>query len=106
MNILTELNKIRLGGLLVMLIGVLGNAYNWHQVLNAGQFFAKASIIFPFFAFLGLSIIIYPMTKEERISKFGSDQIPLSGLPRGQKILAGTGLLIGIVQWLWLEGLI
>ncbi|HNF14896.1 MAG TPA: hypothetical protein PK453_14600 [Leptospiraceae bacterium] len=100
------MNKIRLGGLLIMLIGILGNVYNWVQVMNAGQFFEKASILFPFFAFLGLSVIIYPMTKEERLSRFGSDQIPLRGLPRGQKILVGAGLLIGIIQWLWFESMI
>lgn len=88
-----------------MLIGVAGNIYNWHLFRTAGRFFDKESILFPFFAFLGLSVMIYPLTKEERISRFGKDQIPFRGLPAGQKILVGTGLIIGIVQWLWLEGL-
>lgn len=106
MTFFSELNKIRLGGLLILLIGVLGNIYNWYQVLNTGKFFVKASILFPFFALLGLSIILYPMTKEERIAKFGTEQIPLSGYPLGQKILVGLGLLIGILQWVWLQGLV
>ncbi|HMV43704.1 MAG TPA: hypothetical protein PLS71_06795 [Leptospiraceae bacterium] len=100
------MNKVRLAGFAIMLIGILGNSYNWYQVLHSGVFFEKACILFPLFAFLGLSIVIYPMSKEDRISRFGTDQIPISAYPFGQKVLVGLGLLIGILQWLWLKGLV
>jgi hypothetical protein len=103
MEFLKNLNP-RFIGIFILIIGIVGNAYNWNAFLNNGYYFVKASILFPFFACLGLSIIIYPMSREERLAKYGSDQIPWKDYPIGQKILIAVGLIIGILQFIFFNG--
>lgn len=96
--------RARLIGLMIFVIGAGGTGYMWYSVLTEGVYWDKASFLFPFFTFLGLSLIIYPISKEESLAKYGSPQIPWKHIPIGQKILIALGVLAGIVQWAFFSG--
>jgi hypothetical protein len=103
---MNQIIKARLLGLLIVLIGLGGIIFNWYSVINRNQYLLKASFLFPIFVFLGISIIIYPTTKEINIAKYGTEQLPLKYYPRGQKILILIGLVGGVLNWALLSGTI
>ena len=96
--------KVRLIGLLMLVVGLGGAAYNWYSVLTQGLYWKKASFIFPFFACLGLSLILYPLSKAESLAKYGSEQIPWKHIPIGQKFLVLLGVALGALQWALFAG--
>ncbi|QDQ27038.1 hypothetical protein FNU76_12075 [Chitinimonas arctica] len=96
--------KSRLLGLLIFAIGVGGAAYTWYSVLAEGRYAQKASFLLPFFACLGLSLMIYPMSKAESLAKYGSEQIPWEHIPMGQKVLIFLGVVLGALQWSFFSG--
>lgn len=98
--------KAKLLGLLVLGIGVGGTAYNWYTIVTQGIYWKKASFLFPFFACLGLSMILYPLSKAESLAKYGSEQIPWEHIPKGQKLLILLGVVLGAFQWAVFSGLI
>lgn len=91
-------------GAFILTVGVAGTAYNWYSVLTRGAYWQKASFLFPFFACLGLSLLIYPITKAESLAKYGSEQIPWQHIPFGQKALIVLGVLLGALQWAIFSG--
>ena len=70
----------------------------WHSVLTRGVYWPKASFIFPFFACLGLSVFLNPITKAECVENFGSKNLPWKHMPDVQKILIIVGVVLGAVQ--------
>ncbi len=96
--------KSRLLGLLIFAIGAGGTALNWYSVLVEGRYSEKASFLFPFFACLGLSMMIYPLSKAESLAKYGSEQIPWAHIPMGQKVLILLGVVFGALHWAFFSG--
>jgi hypothetical protein len=96
--------KVRLIGLMVLVLGIGGTAYNWYSVLTQSLYWRKASFLFPFFACLGLSLVLYPLSKDESLAKYGSEQIPWEHIPRGQKFLVLLVVVLGALQWALFAG--
>lgn len=96
--------KARLIGFMMFAIGAGGTGYLWYSVLTKGVYWEKASFLFPFFAFLGISVILFPFSKEESLALYGTEQIPWKHIPVGQKVLVGLGVLAGIAQWAFFSG--
>lgn len=96
--------KSRLIGLLIFAAGLGGTGYSWYSVLTRGVYWQKASFLFPFFACLGLSIVLYPMSKAESRSKYGTEQMPWKYIPFGQKALILLGVVLGALQWAVFSG--
>jgi hypothetical protein len=91
--------KARLGGVFIFALGAGFVAYGWHTRLTQGTYMPKASFLFPIFAFLGMALMIFPITKAESLAKYGTAQMPWRHLPLGMKILVGVGFLAGILNW-------
>lgn len=94
----------RLIGLFVLLVAVGMFIYNWHSALTRGVYWEKASIAFPFFAFLGIAIFLFPITKAECLAKHGTEQLSWSVMRVQQKILIVVGAIAGIVNWAFISG--
>jgi hypothetical protein len=90
--------KGRLIGLFILVLSIGGIIYNWHSVLTRGLYWQKASFLFPFFACLGFSLILYPITKAESLAKYGSEQIPWKHIPTAQKLIILLGVVLGALQ--------
>ena len=103
-SILEPRTKVRLGGLFILAIGLGGIVYNWYTVLTQGVYWQKASFLFPFFACLGLSLIIYPSSKAENLAKYGTEQLKWQHMPTGQKIIIIVGVVLGALQWAFFSG--
>jgi len=58
----------------------------------------------PFFACLGLALVLYPITKEESVQKYGTPQMPWKHMPLGMKMLVVIGILLGLLQWAFFAG--
>jgi hypothetical protein len=96
--------KARLGGLLFFATGVGFTAYNWYTAFTQGTYMPKASFLFPVCASMGLSLMIYPITKAESLAKYGSEQMPLRHFPVGSKIIIVIGFLAGALNWALISG--
>ena len=93
--------KMRLNGLLVCAVAVAGTAYDWYywySVLAQGVYYSKTSFLFPFLACVGLSVLLYPMSTAESLSKYGTEQMPRKPTPFGQKALILLGIVLGGLQ--------
>lgn len=96
--------KQRLIGLFVLLVSAGALVFHWHIALTKGLFWEKTSLAFPFFGFLGIAILLFPITKEECLAKHGSEQLTWSFMPVQQKILVLAGAVAGIVNWALISG--
>jgi hypothetical protein len=101
---LSSKSKQRLVGLFILLVAVGMFIYNWHSALTEGVYWGKASIAFPFFAFLGIAIFLFPVTKEECLAQHGTEQLSWSVMPVPQKILILIGAIAGIINWAFITG--
>ncbi len=88
----------RLIGILLALAGTGATAYLWQQALVQGVYWPKASFLTPVFAFLGLSIALFPMGKEEAQARYGSTQLGWTNLRPMQKRLIIAGLVAGALN--------
>lgn len=97
--------KQRLGGLFIALLGAGGTALVWYTAVGRGEFFEKASMVFPAFLVLGVALIIFPGYREERIAR-GEDISRLQGwqllTPRWRWILV-VGILVGLGNYFLLD---
>ena len=98
--------KQKLIGLFLLAFGTGMVIFGWYHALVEGVYWKKASFLFPFFAFLGLSIFLYPITKEECLAKYGSEQLGWRHMPVVQKTLIIVGVIAGIVNWALISGYI
>jgi len=62
--------KARILGLFISLMGIGLVAANCYDFLNRGIYYPKTSVFGPFFTCPGLSLMLYPMTKEESVQRF------------------------------------
>ena len=70
--------KQQLGGLLIASFSAGVTAWVWHIARTEGKYPLKASFFFPAMAVVGLSLIIVPGYKEERMMR-GEDISKLTG---------------------------
>ena len=96
--------KVRLIGLFAFGVAVGGTVYNWYSALSQGVYWPMVSFLFPFFACLGLSVMLYPMSKAEALAKYGSEQLAWRHMPLGQKTLVLLGVALGALQWALFSG--
>jgi hypothetical protein len=96
--------KARLGGLFIFALSMGFLVYAWHVRLTEATYMPKANFLFPVFLFLGLALMVYPITKAESLAKYGQEQMPWRHLPLGMKILVGVGFLAGALNWALISG--
>lgn len=96
--------KQRLIGLLILVVATGMFTFNWYSALTKGVYWEKASIAFPFFAFLGLAIFLFPITKEECLEKYGSEQLGWENMRIEQKLIIITGVISGVLNWALISG--
>jgi hypothetical protein len=90
----------RLIGLAIVIVCVGITIFDWRQTVSPSKFDIFIGLLSPFFTCLGLSILLYPGAK-----KYISDNTPES-LLLGQKALLGAGLVSGILNWLFINGIL
>jgi hypothetical protein len=71
----------RLGGLFLFVVGTGITVWMWHLALTTGDYNEWAGTIFPAFAVLGLSLLLFPGQLSDLQEKGGADEIEQSNLP-------------------------
>lgn len=92
----------QLGGLFIAALGGGFTTWGWYTLLTAGYYYPKASAIFPAFCVLGLSLILFPGYREERLAR-GEDLSGLSGtqlLTRRWWAILLVAMAAGLVNFL------
>jgi hypothetical protein len=79
----TQTKKLRekrlIGGMLCVLIGTGVTGFQWYLTLHHSRFFIDGETVpSPLFVILGLGLILFPSSKEERITR-GQDVSGMSG---------------------------
>jgi len=95
----------RLGGILIALIGAAFTYWEWRQAFTTGTYHPKAAMLFPAFATLGIGLLIFPMSKEDLLAKYGVEK-PRSPrhYPLGLKFFLGLALIVGALDWALISG--
>lgn len=89
---------IRLIGLFMLLASIVGDGFVWRTALINGRHLELASLSYPALGFIGLSLLLYPISKAEARVRYGSDQIAWRQMPQGQKVLLVIGVVAGVLQ--------
>jgi hypothetical protein len=87
-------------GFAIVAVCVGVTIFDWTHPLNQSKFDIAVGFFSPFFICLGLSIFLYPSAK-----KYIPDNTPES-LLLGQKALLGAGVVAGILNWLFINGVL
>ena len=82
--------KVRIGGLVLILIGVFLIYINWHQLQSEGKYSLKLAAFSPLFVVGGLFILFFP-TKVGKAETMGDKIIAL--------VVFGIGMIVGLVNW-------
>ena len=94
----------RLGGVVLLVLGLAATYLVWGTAIDKGYFLAKAAGVGPAIAFVGLALMVVPSYRRERIER-GEDIRGLTGMklltPRWWAILA-IGLLLGLLNLYYL----
>jgi hypothetical protein len=96
--------QMRILGIAASIASLCAVIYFWYVALNEGVYWPKASMIFPFTTFLFLSVAFDPITTEECVKKYGSEQLSWLHMPFRQKALIIGGVIAGILNWAFLSG--
>jgi Zn-dependent protease with chaperone function len=97
----------RLAGLFILLIGVGFTVYGWSSALQTRRYSPKAAFLFPVFAGLGLALLLFPVSRDELMSKYGVDRPrSLSHYSWGQKIMFLVAFAAGALNCALLSGTI
>lgn len=96
--------KQRLIGLLMSIVATGMVPFNWYSALSKGLYWENASFLFPFFAFLGRAIFLFPITREDRLKKYGSEQLEWANMRIEQKIIIIAGAASGLLNWALISG--
>jgi hypothetical protein len=96
--------KARLIAVGILLIGLVSTAFLWYKFLTQGAYWGKASVLTPMAVCIGLSMVIYPITKENNLERFGQARIPWRHIPILQKILILLGVVLGFAQVAYFSG--
>jgi hypothetical protein len=98
-------SKQKLGGVIIAAIGLIFTAWGWYTALYKGYYYPKASMIMAAFFIIGISLIIFPGYREERLAR-GEDISKLQGwslITMRWKIILVVALIAGGVNWLALS---
>ena len=102
---MNEKLKLRLIGTFVTALGVGFTIYEWHDAQESGIYHPKAAFLFPAFAVLGFSVLLYPTTKAEMLAKYGVERpSSLRHYSWGQKIFFLSALVAGAFNWALISG--
>ena len=101
---MTPETRQRLIGIFLVACSTWLIAFNWNSLLTAGKYWPKASFIGPVFFFLGLMVILYPISKQACLEKYGSEQLSWGHMSVGQKSFIVVAMLAGVVNWMLMSG--
>jgi hypothetical protein len=68
-----------LGGLFIATCSAILTIWNWHLAIYEGHFYLKAALLGPAFTIIGLSLLLFPSYRTERIQR-GEDIDRLQGI--------------------------
>jgi hypothetical protein len=94
----------RLLAMLITLMGLCGTVFLWYKFISDGVYWQKASVFSPLVVCIGVSLVIYPITKEDNLERFGQASMPWRHIPMMQKLLFLIGILLGISQCAYFNG--
>lgn len=91
----------RLVGLLSLALGGGFTAWSWYTALHEGYYYRKAVVFFPFFAVLGLGMLLFPIDMDRLRAEHGVDKPQkLAHYPLAWKVLFVVGLAASLGNWL------
>lgn len=97
--------KQRLVGVLLIVLGVGFTVNEWINAATEGVYHPKVAFLFPCFAVLGFAPLLFPMTKEDLLAKFGVEKpSSLGHYSMGQKIIFVLAIAAGALDWALLSG--
>jgi len=97
--------KQRLIGVFLIVTGAGFTVYEWRHVLTSGRYSPKAAFLFPVFAMLGFAVLLFPMSKEEMLAKYGVERpSSLRHYSGSQKILFLLAIAAGAFNWALMSG--
>jgi hypothetical protein len=95
----------RVGGLVMLLIGIGFTIYGWTSAMETQRYSPKAAFLFPFFAGLGIALMAFPVTRDELMAKYGVEKPrSLSHYSWGQRILFLVAITAGVLNCALLSG--
>jgi len=101
-------SKQKIGGIVIAAVGFVFTLWGWYTAIGKGYYYPKASMIMACFFIIGLSLIVFPGYKEERIA-CGEDISKLQGwalLTLRWKIILVVALITGGINFLALSILV
>ena len=102
---MTSKLKQRLGGAVLIAIGAGFTVYEWHGITTTGMYHPKAAFLFPACAVLGFAPLLYPMSKEELLAKYGVERpASLRHYSWGQKVVLLLAVAAGALNWALMSG--
>ena len=102
---MNEKLKQRLGGVFLISLGIGFTIYEWREALTTGVYHPKVAFLCPAAAFLGLAVLLFPMTKAELLVKYGVERpSSLAHYSWGQKILFLLAIAAGALNWALISG--
>jgi hypothetical protein len=97
----------RLIGPLLLLISAGFLIHQWHIALTEGRYWQKSRFLFPFFTFLGLAVLLFPMTSQECLERYGVEKPQIwSHFTSAQKALVILGVAAGVANQFLISGAI
>ncbi len=97
--------KQRLVGVFLIVVGTGYTVYEWRNALTSGTYHPKVAFLFPVFAMLGLAVLLFPVTKEDMLAKYGVERpSSLRHYSGGQKILFLLAIAAGALNWALMSG--
>jgi hypothetical protein len=97
------MKRTQVTGLLFLIGGVGLTIFNWHGALTYGKYHIGITFLAPLVACVGFSLLLYPPAQA---AGGGVQQKPWKELPTGQKVLFGSGLALGAVNWVMISGIL
>jgi hypothetical protein len=91
-------------GLFFTVCGLIGMIINWHSALTDGSYYIQASFLAPFGICMGLAVILFPTQLQKSPDGKGLKKQSWQERPLGQRVLIGVGVVLGVVNWLFISG--
>jgi hypothetical protein len=86
-------------GLCVMLLGIGYTWWQWLDRMAHGTYRAKAAFVFPSFAVVGLMLMLFPVSQEELMARYGVTRPRrLAHFSLGQKVMLLLALAAGLLN--------
>jgi hypothetical protein len=97
------MKRTQVTGLLFLIGGIALTILNWRFALADGKYYLTMSVLAPFAACAGLSVLLYPppLTESGNVQ-----QRTWKDVPTGQKVLFGVGGVLGLANWGLISGVL